>query len=239
MNDILLQLHNLSVHYGGVKALDNVSIAVDEGEIVALMGPNGAGKSTALKAIFGITKIDEGKILWHQSPVSPIPFEMVNLGISFVPQGRRVFKHLTVEENLEIGGYVVKNKAEIKRRIGELMEMFPVLKTKRKAKSGHLSGGHQQMLAIARGLMTEPKVLLLDEPSLGLAPKIVKEVFSKIKEINVRHKTAIMIVEHNLKSLLEMVDRAYVLDKGRVAATGSGKEIINSDILERVFLSKN
>ena len=150
-----------------------------------------------------------------------------------------MFRHLSVEENLEICGYTVKNKAETKRRIGELMEMFPVLKAKRKAKSGTLSGGQQQMLAIARGLMTEPKVLLLDEPSLGLAPKIVKEVFAKIKEINLRHKTAIVIVEHNLKSLLEIVDRAYVLDKGKVVAEDTGKAIINSDILERVFLGKN
>ena len=202
------------------------------------MGPDGGGKTTALKAVFGLAKLDGGKILWHQSPISPIPYEMVNLGISFVPQGRRVFRHLTVKENLEIGGYTVKNKTEIKRRISELMEMFPVLKAKRKAKSGTLSGGQQQMLAIARGLMTEPKVLLLDEPSLGLAPKIVKEVFAKIKEINLRHKTAIVIVEHNLKSLLEIVDRAYVLDKGKVVATDTGKAIINSDILERVFLGK-
>ncbi|MEK7617609.1 MAG: ABC transporter ATP-binding protein [Patescibacteria group bacterium] len=238
MKEILLQLKNISVYYSGVKALDGVSIAVDEGEIVALMGPNGAGKSTALKAIFGLAKVDSGQILWHNSPVSPVPYEMVNLGISFVPQGRRVFKHLSVEENLEIGAYTVKNSHETKRRISELMEMFPVLKAKKQSKSGTLSGGQQQMLAIARGLMTEPKVLLLDEPSLGLAPKIVKEVFAKIKEINTRHKTAIVIVEHNLKSLLEIVDRAYVLDKGRVVANDTGKAIINSDILETVFLGK-
>lgn len=235
-SEVLLQLKNISVHYGGVKALDNVSIAIDEGEIVALMGPNGAGKSTALKAIFGLAPIHQGQVLWHEDPIRPITFEMVNLGISFVPQGRRVFKYLTVEENLEIGGYTVKNNRESKRRMEELMEMFPVLKNKRRAKSGTLSGGQQQMLVIARGLMIEPKVLLLDEPSLGLAPKIVKEVFAKIKEINQRHKTAIMIVEHNLKSLLEIVDRAYVLDKGRVVASDSARAIISSNILERVFL---
>lgn len=234
--EVLLQLKNTSVHYGGVKALDGVSIAIDEGEIVALMGPNGAGKSTALKAIFGLAPIGQGQVLWHEEPIRPITFEMANLGITFVPQGRRVFKHLTVEENLEIGGFTIKNKNEINRRIEELMEMFPVLKTKRRSKSGTLSGGQQQLLAIARGLMTEPKVLLLDEPSLGLAPKMVKEVFAKIKEINIRHKPAIMIVEHNLKSLLEIVDRAYVLDKGRVVAHDTGRAITNSNILERVFL---
>jgi len=237
-NEILLQLDNVSVHYGGVKALDDVSIGIDEGEIVALMGPNGAGKSTALKAIFGLAPIGQGQVLWHEKAIKPIPYQMVDLGISFVPQGRRVFAHLTVEENLEIGGYTVKNKDEVKRRGQELMQMFPQLFSKRKAKSGTLSGGQQQMLAIARGLMTDPKVLLLDEPSLGLAPKIIKEVFAEIKQISLRHKIAIVIVEHNLKSLLEIVNRAYVLDKGKVVAHNSGRAIINSDILEKVFLGK-
>lgn len=238
MNEILLQLKNVSVHYGGVKALDGVDVAIDEGEIVALMGPNGAGKSTILKAIFGLAPINSGHVFWHERAISPISYQMAALGIAFVPQGRRVFSHLTVEENLEIGGYIINNKKEILRRQEEILELFPILKSKRKAKSGALSGGQQQMLAIARGLMTEPKVLLLDEPSLGLAPKIIKEVFAKIKEINERHKTAIMIVEHNLKSLLEIVDRAYVLDKGMVVAKDSGKKIIQSDILEKVFLGK-
>ena len=155
-----------------------------------------------------------------------------------MPQGRRVFTHLTVEENLEIGGFVVKDKMEVKRRIGEIMKIFPVLEKKRRYKSGALSGGEQQMLALGRGLMTDPKVLLLDEPSLGLAPKIVKEVFAKIKEINERHKTAILIVEHNIKSLLSIADRAYVLDKGRVVMGGEAAAIAKSDILEKVFLGK-
>jgi branched-chain amino acid transport system ATP-binding protein len=163
---------------------------------------------------------------------------VVHRGIAFVPQGRRVFTNLTVEENLEIGGFIVKNKRELKRRIAEVMETFPVLKQKRKAKSGTLSGGQQQMLALARGLMTDSKVLLLDEPSLGLAPKIVKEVFAKIKEINEKHKTAIMVVEHNIKSLLGIANRAYVLDKGIVAAEGPSKDIIKSGVLEKVFLAK-
>jgi branched-chain amino acid transport system ATP-binding protein len=236
--EILLQLKNIHVHFGGVKALDGVNISIDESEVVALMGPNGAGKSTILKTIFGLVQADEGQILWHEQPLAPVSYEVVQLGIAFVPQGRRVFSHLTVEENLEIGGYIIKNKKELGRRREEILELFPALKGKRKIKSGHLSGGQQQMLAIGRGLMVDPKVLLLDEPSLGLAPKIVKEVFAKIKEINLRHKTAIVIVEHNLKSLLEIVDRAYVLDKGRVAACDTGQAIIKSDILEKVFLGK-
>lgn len=237
-SEVLLQLKNVHVHYGGVKALDGVDVAVDEGEVVALMGPNGAGKSTVLKAMFGLAPLGSGEVLWHERPISPVPYEMVGLGVAFVPQGRRVFTHLTVEENLEIGGFVIQNKKEITRRKNEVLDLFPALHHKRKNKSGTLSGGQQQMLAIARGLMTDPKVLLLDEPSLGLAPKIVKEVFSTIRDINQRHKTAIVIVEHNLKSLLEIVDRAYVLDKGLVVAKGTGKEIINSDILEKVFLGK-
>jgi branched-chain amino acid transport system ATP-binding protein len=237
--ETLLQLKNIAVHYGGVKALDGVDIALDEGEIVALMGPNGAGKSTVLKALFGLAPIESGKILWHEDEIIPIPHKIIQKGISFVPQGRRVFSHLTVEENLEIGGFTVNDKEELKRRINEMMEMFPILRQKRKQKSGTLSGGQQQMLALARGLMTDPKILLLDEPSLGLAPKVVKEVFEKIKEINLKHKTAIMIVEHNIKSLLSVADRAYVLDKGKVVAKDTAKNITNSDILEKVFMGKN
>ena len=236
MKEKLLQLKGVSVHYGGVHALDGASAYIDEGEVVALMGPNGAGKSTVLKAIFGIAPITHGEALWHEKKYVPVPHEVVARGIAFVPQGRRVFKYLTVEENLEIGGFVVHDKKELRRRIDEAFELFPALKAKRHAQSGTLSGGQQQMLALARGLMVDPKVLLLDEPSLGLAPKIVKEVFEKIGEINRRHKTAIMVVEHNIKSILDIVHRAYVMDKGKVAAEGAPAQIIESGILERVFL---
>ena len=238
MNEPLLELHDVQVHYGGVKALDGVSLALDEGEVVALMGPNGAGKSTALKAIFGLAPIDAGSVRWHGSVIHPVPHEVVRRGIAFVPQGRRVFTHLTVAENLEVGGFIVKDAAERARRMSEVMDTFPVLRHKAKRKAGTLSGGEQQMLAVARGLMTDPKVLLLDEPSLGLAPKIVKEMFEKIRDINARHTTAILVVEHNIKSLLAVVHRAYVLDKGSVVAHGTVKELVGSDILEKVFLGK-
>ena len=237
--ETLLQLQNISVHYGGGKALDDVDVLLDEGEIVALMGPNGAGKSTVLKTIFGLAPVHAGKVLWHEKEIKPVSYEVVQRGIAFVPQGRRVFGNLTVEENLEIGGFIVGNKQELKRRITEVMEIFPVLKQKRTAKAGTLSGGQQQMLALARGLMTEPKVLLLDEPSLGLAPKIVKEVFAKIKEINEKHKTAIMVVEHNIKSLLDIAGRGYVLDKGKVVAKDTSQKLLESGILERVFVGKS
>jgi len=236
--EILLKVEDVHVHYGGVKALCGASMQVDEGEIVALMGPNGAGKSTVLKAIFGLAPIHEGGVLWHEHQVKPVSHEMVERGISFVPQGRRVFKHLTVKENLEVGGYVIRDQKEINKRIEDVLDIFPVLRSKIKDKSSSLSGGQQQMLALARGLMVDPKVLLLDEPSLGLAPKIVKEVFQKIKEINERRKTAIVVVEHNIKSLLEIAQRAYVLDKGRVVVSDIPSNIVNSGILEKVFLGK-
>jgi branched-chain amino acid transport system ATP-binding protein len=234
--ETLLQLRDIHVHYGGVKALDGASVSIDEGEIVALMGPNGAGKSTILKAIFGLAPIESGKVLWEGQEFKPVSYEVVERGVSFVPQGRRVFHHLTVLENLEIGGFNVKSNADRKERITNVLELFPALKSKLNVKSGTLSGGQQQMLAIARGLMPDPKVLLLDEPSLGLAPKIVKEVFEKIKEINERRKTAIFVVEHNLKSLLEITKRAYVLDKGKIYAEGNPKELIEKKVLEKVFL---
>lgn len=233
-----MQLNNISVHYGGVKALDDVTLSLGGGEVVALMGPNGAGKSTVLKAIFGLTPIDHGKILLHGQSITPMPHRVVQQGVSFVPQGRRVFTHLTIEENLRMGGFVVKDKRELAARTREVLELFPALQQKRRAKSGTLSGGQQQMLALARGLMTRPQVLLLDEPSLGLAPKIVKEIFTKIREINQAYGTAIFIVEHNIKSLLEIVNRAYVLDKGKIITEGDATKLINSEILEKVFLGK-
>jgi branched-chain amino acid transport system ATP-binding protein len=236
--ETLLQLNNIKVHYGGVKALDGVDVNLDEGEIVALMGPNGAGKSTILKALFGLAPIETGKIYWHGEKIVPKSHEIVQRGISFVPQGRQVFKSLSVYENLEMGGYFVDRNI-LKSRIEGVLDIFPDLRKKLKQSAGSLSGGQQQMLAIARGLISDPKVLLLDEPSLGLSPKIVKEVFAKIKEINERRDTAIMVVEHNLHSVLSIVDRAYLLDKGKIVVEDTPEKIIKSDILEKVFLGKN
>ena len=236
--EILLELKNVSVQYGGVRALDSVDIVLDEGEIVALMGPNGAGKSTILKAIFGLAPMQTGQILWHHKAIAPVPYQMVKRGVAFVPQGRRVFSALTVKENLEMGAFAVKDKKIIKQRVEEVLEFFPDLRKKLESKSGALSGGQQQMLAFARGLMADPKILLLDEPSLGLAPKIVKEVFAKIKEINEKRHTAILVVEHNIKSLLEVAERAYVLDKGKIVAEDTAERLATSDILEKVFLGK-
>jgi branched-chain amino acid transport system ATP-binding protein len=236
--EALLKIKDVHVHYGGVKALDGADIYLNEGEIVALMGPNGAGKSTIIKAIFGLAPISKGDILWHERKIDPITYEMVRRGISYVPQGRRVFKDLTVRENLEIGGYTVENTGDVKRSISEVLEFFPDLKQKINDKSSSLSGGQQQMLAIARGLMTDPKVLLLDEPTLGLSPKLVKEVFEKIKEINKNHRTAILVVEHNIKTLLDFADRGYVLNNGKIVKADTAENLKNSDILEKVFTGK-
>lgn len=233
--EILLQLKNIFVNYGEVKALDGVDIFLDEGEIVSLMGQNGAGKSTVLKAIFGLAPIYSGKVLWHGNPMSPVHYEVAKKGMAFVPQGRRVFENLTIQENLEIGGFTILDKKISNQRIGEILEIFPDLKDKLKRKAGALSGGQQQMLALGRGLMTDPKVLLLDEPSLGLAPKVVKEIFIKIKEINEKHKTAILVVEHNIRSLLEISHRVYVMDKGKVVAEVPAREFLEGNILEKVF----
>jgi branched-chain amino acid transport system ATP-binding protein len=234
-SETLLALEGITVQYGGVKALDGASVSLDEGEVVALMGPNGAGKSTILKAIFGIAPITSGAVIWEEQKISPVPHEVVARGISFVPQGRRVFADLSVYENLQIGGFTIQDSRITDERIKSLFDMFPVLYEKRRAKSGTLSGGQQQMLAIARGLMTDPKVLLLDEPSLGLSPKVVKEVFAFIKEINEKRKTAVMVVEHNIRSLLSIATRGYVLDKGRVVAHGNPEELTKNGILEKVF----
>lgn len=236
MEQSLLELKEAVVEYGGVRALSGVSVKIMPGEIVALMGPNGAGKSTILKAIFGLAPLTRGELFVHRNRVTPIAHEMVERGVCFVPQGRRVFAQMTVLENLEIAGVVVQDKHMLGERIKEVMHIFPVLHEKQKARAGSLSGGQQQMLALGRGLMTDPKILLLDEPSLGLSPKFVKEVFAKIKEINIERKTAIFIVEHNIKSLLAIVDRGYVLDKGKVLIEGSAKELVGSEILKKVFV---
>ena len=233
---MLLELEDISVHYGGVVALDGVSLGIEEGEIVALMGPNGAGKSTVLKSIFGLAPVASGQVYWRELPLEVPSHEIVKLGLAFVPQGRRVFTQLTIKENLELGCLYLKDKAEKKRRLEEVMELFPVLYEKRRDKARAMSGGEQQMLAIGRGLMAKPTTLLLDEPTLGLAPIIVKEMFDKIVEFNEKHNTSIMVVEHNIRSILDVASRVYVLDKGKIAHDGTPDTVQESDILTKVFL---
>ena len=232
----LLELVDISVEYGAVRALDDVSMGIRKGEVVAVMGPNGAGKSTVLKAIMGLAPVVAGQVYWRQELLAAETHEIVKEGIAFVPQGRRVFTHLTIAENLEMGCIYLNDRAEKARRLDSVMDLFPVLYEKRKDMASAMSGGQQQMLAFGRGLMASPELLLLDEPTLGLAPIIVKEVFEKVAEISDRLNTTIMVVEHNIKGVLNIVDRAYVLDKGAVVHNGTPQSIRDTDILTQVFL---
>ncbi len=235
---MLLELVDISVRYGQVRALTDVSLGVGMGEIVAVMGPNGAGKSTVLKAVMGLAPVVDGHVNWRQQRLTAPTHEIVREGIAFVPQGRRVFTHLSIEENLEMGCLYLNDAAEKQRRLDTVLELFPVLHEKRRDLASQMSGGQQQMLALGRGLMAGPEVLLLDEPTLGLAPIVVKEVFQKVAEISEKLKTTIMVVEHNIKGVLDIVDRAYVLDMGRVVHDGTPDSIQETDILTRVFLGK-
>ncbi|MYA20080.1 MAG: ABC transporter ATP-binding protein [Chloroflexi bacterium] len=234
----MLALDGVSVHYGAVIALDDVSLAIRKGEVVAVMGPNGAGKSTVLKAIMGLAPVVAGDVYWREQRLAAATHEIVKEGIAFVPQGRRVFTHLTIEENLELGCLYLGDRVEKERRLDAVMELFPILHEKRRDMASAMSGGQQQMLALGRGLMADPELLLLDEPTLGLAPIIVGEVFQKVREISDRLNTTIMLVEHNIKGALDIVDRAYVLDRGRIAHDGTPDSIRESNILTDVFLGR-
>ena len=235
---MLLELVGVSVSYGAVRALEEASLGVRKGEVVAVMGPNGAGKSTVLKAIMGLAPVVSGEVYWRGAPLVAATHEIVKQGIAFVPQGRRVFTHLTIEENLEMGCLYLNDNREKERRLDSVLELFPVLYEKRRDLASQMSGGQQQMLALGRGLMAGPDVLLLDEPTLGLAPVVVKEVFQKVAEISERLRTTIFVVEHNIKGVLDIVDRAYVLDMGRVVHAGTPQSVQETDILTQVFLGK-
>ena len=233
---MLLELVGVSVRYGAVTALDGVSLGVRKGEMVAVMGPNGAGKSTVLKAVMGLAPVVDGGVYWRREPLEAATHDIVKEGISFVPQGRRVFTHLTIQENLEMGCLYLDDRDEKERRMDSVMELFPILHEKRRDLASQMSGGQQQMLALGRGLMASPDVLLLDEPTLGLAPIVVKEVFQKVADISRVLQTTIVVVEHNIKGVLDIVDRAYVLDKGRVVHDGTPRSVRETDILTEVFL---
>ena len=235
---MLLELVDVSVRYGAVQALEDASLGVRNGEVVAVMGPNGAGKSTVLKAIMGLAPVVAGKVYWREEPLTAATHEIVKEGIAFVPQGRRVFTHLTIEENLEMGCLYLGDRREKERRLDAVMELFPILYEKRRDVASEMSGGQQQMLALGRGLMADPELLLLDEPTLGLAPIVVSEVFQKVREISDRLNTTIILVEHNIRGALEIVDRAYVLDRGRIAHDGTPESIRESNILTDVFLGR-
>jgi len=232
----MLELARISASYGSVPALSDVSISVGEGEAVGLLGANGAGKSTTLRTISGLLRATSGAITFAGRNIGALPpYKVTELGIAHVPEGRQVFPELTVQENLEIGAYVPAAKAERKRSLELVFEIFPVLAARRKQLAGTMSGGEQQMLAIARGLMASPRVLMLDEPSLGLAPVVTDITFQKIQEIHTMG-TAILLVEQNVSRALGLVQRAYVLESGKVIMHGTSAELAGNKQVQAAYL---
>ena len=221
----MLTLENISVSYGAIKAIKGVSMRVEKGEVVTLIGANGAGKSTTLRTITGLLEPTQGRIIFEGEDISRMPtHKLVARGISMSPEGRGVFANLTVRENLLMGAYLKKNKVEINEDLERGFRMFPRLKERESQKAGTLSGGEQQMLAMARALMSRPRLLLLDEPSLGLAPKLVRRIFDLVAEIRARG-VPILLVEQNARAALAVADRAYVMEAGRIALAGPAREL--------------
>ncbi|MBT5022767.1 ABC transporter ATP-binding protein [Candidatus Woesearchaeota archaeon] len=230
----MLQIKDLKSGYNEMEILHGVDLEVKPGEIVAIIGPNGSGKSTTLKSIFNLCKIYSGKIIWKNKNITKLKtHEKIFEGISYVPQGRQVFRDLTVHENLEMGAFIMKDKELVKTNIKDVYEKFPFLKEKKDRYADTLSGGQQQMLSIGRALIQNPQLLLLDEPSLGLSPKAMKEIFQKIKEIN-KEGVSIIIVEQNAKQAVELADRTYILEDGKIALTG-GKEILKNPKIKDIY----
>jgi len=235
----MLKIDNLSVHYGGIHALQGISLEVPDGKIVTLIGANGAGKSTTLKAIMGLVKSSATSTMtWNGKSLIAMPTKnIVEGGIVLVPEGRRVFANLTVEENLSLGAYARSDKAAIEGDRARVFKLFPRLDDRKKQKAGTLSGGEQQMLAVGRAIMTRPKLLMMDEPSLGLAPLVVKMIFDIIKEINAEG-TTILLVEQNAKAALEAAHYGYVLETGRITLAGAGRELLADDRVRKAYLGE-
>ncbi len=231
----MLKIENLKAGYEGMEILRGVDFEVRQGEIVAIIGPNGAGKSTLLKSIFNLAEIYSGKIVFKNKNITRLPtHQLISLGISYVPQGRQVFSNLTVRENLEMGAFVMGGGELLRRNIKDVFEKFPFLKEKQKEAASNLSGGQQQMLSIGRALIQDPELMLLDEPSLGLAPKVMKEVFEKIVEIK-KEGIAVIIVEQNARQALKIAQRTYVLENGEIALEG-GSEILENERIKSIYL---
>lgn len=232
----MLKINDLNVHYGVIHALKGISIEVNEGEIVSLIGANGAGKTTLLHAISGLIKSSSGNIVFNGEDVTKKSArDIVILGLTQVPEGRRIFSGMSVEENLLMGAFLRKDKAEIQKDLENVYSKFPRLKERFKQQAQTLSGGEQQMLAMGRALMAKPKILLLDEPSMGLSPLLVKEIFNIIQEIN-RQGTTILLVEQNAKMALAIANRAYVIETGNIVLSGSGKELADSEEVKKAYL---
>lgn len=234
----MLKLDNINLYYGVIHALNNISLEVEQGEIVTLIGANGAGKTSTLRAISGLEPIKSGNITFKGSPLNKVPSnKIVSLGLSHVPEGRRVFPELTVMENLELGAYLRKDKAGIKQDLEMVFSKFPRLKEREKQAAGTLSGGEQQMLAIGRALMNRPEMLLLDEPSMGLAPLVVKDIFDTIVEIN-KSGTTVLLVEQNANMALAIAHRAYVLETGKIVTSGNAQDLLNDSAIKNAYLGE-
>ena len=233
----MLKVENLSVHYGMIQAVRDVSFEVNEGEVVSLIGANGAGKTSTLHAISGLVPIKSGEISLNGENVTNIEaHKLVSLGMAHVPEGRRIFTELTVLENLEMGAYTRNDTEQIKEDISHMFTLFPRLAERKKQLAGTMSGGEQQMLAMARALMSNPSLLLLDEPSMGLAPLLVQEIFEIIKKINKEDNVTILLVEQNANMALSIADRGYVLETGSIILEGTGKELLTNSEIKRAYL---
>ena len=236
MSEAILKVDNMEAHYGKIAALKGISFEVRQGQIVTLLGSNGAGKSTTLKTLSGLMRPTAGKIIFYGEDITKMPpHEIVKRGLIHLPEGRRIFKDLTVTENLELGSFQLKDELERKRRINHVFERFPILGKRAKQMGGTLSGGEQQMLAIGRGLMAGPKLLLMDEPSMGIAPLIVREIAKIIRKLN-QDGTPILLVEQNSKMALGLAHYGYVLDTGNIVLQGEGAELKNNDEVVKAYL---
>jgi len=231
----LIEIKDIHVAYGGIQALQGVSLHVDEGEVVTIIGANGAGKSSLLNAISAIVRYRSGEIVYRGQPLSGRPHRIVAQGIIQVPEGRQVFANLTVEENLHLGAFLRRDKAGIESDLEHVYTRFPRLKERRQQYAGSLSGGEQQMLVIGRGLMASPQLMLLDEPSLGLAPMLVAEIFKIIHDIN-SEGTTLLLVEQNARKALSVADRAYVLETGNIIREGSGIDLLKDPLVQEAYL---
>ncbi len=233
----MLEVDNIHVCYDGVPALYGVSFRVEEGEIVSIVGSNGAGKSTILRTVSSLLRPTQGEIRMNGESLTALrPHEVVLRGIAHVPEGRRLFNRQSIKDNLTLGAFTKKSQADREEVLEKVFSVFPILKNRLGQLAGTLSGGEQQMLAIARALMLKPRLLMLDEPSLGIAPKLVDEIFETLKEINEKQKITILLVEQHVHEALELADRAYVLQTGRVVMEGTGQELLQSDAIQKAYL---
>lgn len=234
----MLEVKNLEVHYGVIQALKGISFEVNKGEVIALIGANGAGKTTTLQTITGMLKPTSGEILFEGQDIAKVPgHKIVSMGMAHVPEGRRVFAELSVYENLRMGAYTRKDKKEIEESLQRVYKSFPRLEERKNQLAGTLSGGEQQMLAMGRALMSKPSIILMDEPSMGLSPIFVEEIFSIIREIS-SSGTTVLLVEQNAKKALGIADRAYVLESGNIVLSGDAKEMMNNDSIKKAYLGE-